>query len=186
MRFIDAMKESITFELQPVLDNEWVHMRPLSADDFESLYQVASDPLIWEQHPNKDRYKREVFENYFKGAMESGGALAVFDQKNGEMIGCSRFYDLDPAESTVLIGYTFVARRCWGLPYNRSMKTLMINHAFNYIDKVIFHIGKNNTRSRIAMERVGGKLEGFLSVPYYGEAASENCVYSITRKDWMP
>ncbi len=55
--------------LQPTLENEFVKIQPLQESDFERLYAVACDPLIWEQHPNKDRYKREVFENFFKGAI---------------------------------------------------------------------------------------------------------------------
>lgn len=178
------MKEATTFQLQPTLKNEWVYLRPLQSEDFEALYQVAADPLIWEQHPNRDRYKKEVFQTYFKGAMDSGGAFAVFDSRNDELIGCTRYYDLQPDGSSILIGYTFVARRCWGKPYNKSMKALMLEHAFQFVDKVIFHIGKNNMRSRTAMEKIGGRLEGMLVVPYYGEAASENCVYSIQKKDW--
>lgn len=182
--FYSAMQEMTPFDLQPILRNDWAYLRPLVEEDFEPLYLVASDPLIWEQHPNRDRYKKEVFQNYFKGAIDSGGALAVFDSVNNELIGCTRFYDLNKEESSVLIGYTFVARRCWGKPYNRSMKALMLDHAFRFVNKVIFHIGKNNIRSRTAMERVGGKLEGTIVVPYYGEAASENCVYSIQKEHW--
>jgi hypothetical protein len=83
------------FDLQPSLENESVKIQPLQSIDFEVLYSVASDPLIWEQHPNKDRYKREVFETFFKGAMESGAAFLVIDKKTNKVIGSSRYYDLD-------------------------------------------------------------------------------------------
>ena len=76
--------------LQPVLENEFIRLQPLQQNDFERLYAVASDPLIWEQHPNKDRYKREVFQTYFEGAMESKGALLVIDKLTGEVAGSSR------------------------------------------------------------------------------------------------
>lgn len=173
------------FELQPTLENEWVKMRPLRSDDFEALYEVASDPLIWEQHPSRDRYKREVFQNFFNGAMESGGAFAVYDAVSNELIGSSRFYDFNKENSSIFIGYTFIARRCWGGKYNSSMKYLMMKHAFQFVDKVIFHIGVNNIRSRKAMERIGGKLVGQEDKAYYGEAVNANCVYEIGKNDWV-
>ncbi|MBI2729935.1 MAG: GNAT family N-acetyltransferase [Sphingobacteriales bacterium] len=171
-------------ELQPTLQNEWVKMRPLKEDDFEELYKVASDPLIWEQHPSKTRYQREVFQNYFKGAMESGGAFAVYDNKTGEMIGSTRLYDYDETNRSILIGYTFIARHCWGSNYNRSMKTLMLNHAFRFVDKVIFHVGENNIRSRKAMEKLGGVLVGKEPKAYYGEAININVIYEISKANW--
>src|SRR3954469_3857192 len=104
----------MNFELQPTISNELIKIQPLKQEDFETLYQVASDPLVWEQHPNKDRYKREVFENFFKGAIESGGAFLVYDAKTNEVIGSSRYYDFDKTKSEISIGYTFVAKKYWG------------------------------------------------------------------------
>lgn len=174
------------FELQPQMENSWVSMRPLEQGDFDALYQVASDPLIWEQHPSRERYKREVFQNYFQGAMDSGGAFAVYSATSGELIGSTRFYDYNEVDRSILIGYTFLARKCWGGKYNSSMKYLMMRHAFQYVDRVIFHIGVNNIRSRKAMERIGGKLVGEIDTAYYGEASNANCVYEITRVEFEP
>ena len=108
------------FNLQPTLQNEFVRAEPLKATDFEKLYAVASDPLIWEQHPNKDRYKREVFETFFQGAMESGGAFLVYDNKSNQPIGSSRYYEFNAEKNSVAIGYTFFARDHWGSTYNMN------------------------------------------------------------------
>ena len=175
----------MSFDKQPILENEWVKMRPLKEDDFEELYKVASDPLIWEQHPSKTRYQREVFENYFKGAMESGGAFAVYNNKTGELIGSTRLYYYDETNSSVLIGYTFIARSCWGSNYNRSMKKLMLDYAFLFVDKVIFHVGENNMRSRMAMEKLGGVLVGKEDRAYYGEAVNVNVIFEINKSRWQ-
>lgn len=169
---------------QPQLSNELVYLRPLAADDFEALYAVASDPLIWEQHPNPDRYKREVFTNYFTGAMESGGALLISDANTNEVVGCSRFYDYLPEQSEVKIGYTFFSRGCWGKGINRAVKHLMIAHALQYVDNIVFHVGANNLRSRKAMEKLGAHLVGEMEVAYYGEASRLNVVYTIMKQDW--
>ena len=172
------------FELQPTIENEFVKISPLKEDDFEALYKVASDPLIWEQHPNKDRYKREVFETFFKGAMESKGAFLVFDNKTGGVIGSSRFYGFDKEKKTVVIGYTFLAKDHWGTTYNRALKTLMLNHAFTVADKVIFHIGAYNIRSQTAIGRLGAKKIGEVEMEYYGEAKKLNFIFQIDKEEW--
>jgi RimJ/RimL family protein N-acetyltransferase len=171
--------------LQPVLQNELILLQPLQQSDFERLYEVASDPLIWEQHPNKDRYKREVFQTYFEGAMESKGALLVIDKQSGEIAGSSRFYDYNEAENSLLIGYTFISRKFWGKAYNPAMKALMIDHAFQYVDKILFHIGANNVRSQIAIGRVGAAKQKELSVAYHGEPEKLNFEYLLTKENWQ-
>lgn len=168
----------------PTLQNDLVVLQPLAAEDFERLLAVASDPLIWEQHPNPDRYKREVFATYFQGAIESGGALLVSDAATGEVIGCSRFYDYESEQQEVKIGYTFFARRCWGKGYNAEAKHLMLQHAFQYADSVIFHVGAQNKRSRRAMEKLGAEFLGEETVAYYGEAPKQNVVFRIRKGDW--
>jgi RimJ/RimL family protein N-acetyltransferase len=172
------------FQLQPTLSNEKVLLEPLQLTDFDRLYQVASDPLVWEQHPNKNRYQRSEFENYFKGAMESGGAFLMSDKQTGEVIGSSRFYDWDKEKKNVLIGYTFLSRACWGKQYNKVIKTLMLNHAFQFAVTVQFHVGAQNIRSQIAMCRIGGEKVGEMEVAYYGEPAKVNFVYQISKSKW--
>jgi RimJ/RimL family protein N-acetyltransferase len=172
------------FDLQPRIHNELIRLEPLKAVDFDDLYAVASDPLVWEQHPSKERYKRDVFQNFFKGAIESGGAFRVIDNANGELIGSSRYYDLDEAQRKVCIGYTFIARSRWGGKYNRALKTLMLDHAFQFVDRVIFHVGVDNWRSRKAMEKIGGIYIGEEPVAYVGEPSRPNAVFKIDAADW--
>jgi RimJ/RimL family protein N-acetyltransferase len=169
------------FDLQPILQNELIIARPLKEEDFEALYLAASDPLVWDQHPNKNRYQREEFLNFFKGAMKSGGAFAVIDKASGEIIGSSRFYDPDEEQKNILIGYTFFKREYWGKNYNHSLKHLMVEHAFKYVDKVIFHIGATNFRSQKSIEKTGANKVDEMEVTYYGEAPTLNFVYEINR-----
>jgi RimJ/RimL family protein N-acetyltransferase len=173
-----------TFELQPTIHNGLVGVAPLGKDDFEALFAVAADPLIWEQHPSKDRYQRAVFENFFKGAIASGGALRVIDRVNGELIGSSRFYDFDAVNSQIKIGYTFIARSRWAQNYNRALKSLMLDHAFRFVARVTFQVGVDNRRSRKAMEKLGGIYLGEESVAYVGEASRPNVIYKIDAEDW--
>ncbi len=173
------------FNLQPTLENEFVKIQPLKEEDFEILYAVASDPLIWEQHPNKDRYKREVFETFFQGAMESKGAFLVFDNKTNKVIGSSRFYELDPEKSSVAIGYTFFAKDHWGSTYNPALKKLMMDHAFQFVDSVFYHIGALNIRSQKAIERLGANKISEIELAYYGEPSKLNFLYEIRKEDWI-
>jgi RimJ/RimL family protein N-acetyltransferase len=175
----------MTFELQPRIENALIRLEPLEAEDFEALYKVASDPLIWEQHPNPNRYQREVFEIFFKGALESGGALCVIDNTTGELIGSSRYYDWDEKVRVISIGYTFIARSTWGRHYNRALKTLMLDHAFRFVERVVFQVGANNLRSRKAMEKLGGVNIGEAAVSYHGEQSHLNVIYKIDRADWV-
>jgi RimJ/RimL family protein N-acetyltransferase len=148
------------FDLQPCLTGDLLELRPLGAEDFRDLYAVASDPLVWEQHPCNDRYKEEVFRVFFREALESGGALIALDRKDGSVIGSSRFHGYDEARSEVEIGWTFLARSHWGGAYNGEMKRLMLRHAFRFVNSVIFVIGPSNFRSRRAVEKIGGVLAG--------------------------
>jgi RimJ/RimL family protein N-acetyltransferase len=147
---------------------------------FNELYAAASDPLIWEQHPNPNRYQKEVFESFFEGALESGGAFIVRDVDTGIALGSSRFYDYKPLDHEIKIGYTFFTRDCWGKGINKQVKTLMLNYAFIYIEKVVFHIGAQNIRSQIAIEKLGAKKVSEEMVAYYNEPDRLNFVYEIS------
>jgi RimJ/RimL family protein N-acetyltransferase len=148
------------FDLQPTLHGSLIDVRPLKQDDFDSLFAAANDPLIWEQHPDRDRYKRDVFEAFFNSAIESKGAFAVIDCNSGRVIGSSRYCNLNPAECEVEIGYTFLERAYWGGAYNGELKKLMLDHAFQFVDRVVFLVGKDNVRSQRALQKIGATVIG--------------------------
>jgi RimJ/RimL family protein N-acetyltransferase len=146
------------FELQPHLVGELIEVRPLQPEDWENLFAVASDPLIWEQHPANDRYQEEVFKEFFREALESGGAFVVIDRQTQKMIGSSRYFGFDPGKKEIEIGWTFLARSYWGGKYNGELKRLMLDHAFKFVESVVFLIGPTNLRSQRAIEKIGGVL----------------------------
>lgn len=172
----------MTFNLQPQhLQNQLIQLVPLQPNDFEALYKVASDPLVWEQHPNKLRYQRAVFQNFFEGAILSKGAFLVRDAQTNEVVGSSRFYDFDQNDKSVLIGYTFIGRKFWGKEYNKALKKIMLDYAFEHVDKVYFHIGAQNFRSQKAIEKIGAQKVGEQEVEYYGEDSKLNYIYQINK-----
>ncbi len=147
------------FDSQPTLRGALVTLRPLRPDDFSSLYEVASDPLVWEQHPARDRHEESVFRQFFDEAIASGGALLAIDSATGRTIGSSRFHGYDEARAEVEIGWTFLARSHWGGRYNGAMKEAMLRHAFRWVRSVVFYVNPRNVRSRLAVEKIGGVLE---------------------------
>lgn len=172
------------FNIQPILENESVILHPLLEEDFEALFNVASDPKIWEQHPNKDRWQKEVFKTFFEGAMQSQGAFKIVDKATGNTIGSSRYYDYNNEDNSIFIGYTFYATSCWGTGINKSVKKLMLDYAFQFVSKVYFHIGANNLRSQIAIARIGAEKIAEQEVAYFGEPDRLNFVYVITQENW--
>ena len=175
---IDSAKERSTqpFDLQPVLKGELIELRPLRAEDFDALFAVGSDPLVWEQHPQQDRYKEDQFRTFFREALESGGALIAIDKRDGRIIGSSRFHGYDRETSEIEIGWTFLARSHWGGRHNGDMKRLMLHHAFRFVDRVVFLIGPQNLRSQRAVEKIGAVRVGSRT----DASGRESLVYQIT------
>ncbi|HKP93863.1 MAG TPA: GNAT family N-acetyltransferase [Chthoniobacterales bacterium] len=163
------------FDLQPTLEGELLRIRPLRPEDWAALFAVASDPLIWEQHPQPTRYQEEVFREYFGEALESGGAVVIIDKENGRIIGASRYVGYEEEQSEIEIGFTFLARKYWGGVYNREMKDLMLRHAFKFVRHVVFTVGQQNLRSQKAMEKIGGVRVQ----PRIDKKGRENVVFQI-------
>lgn len=177
-----------TFDLQPRLQGKLLELRPLLPEDFDALYQAASDPKIWEQHPESDRYQHDVFQKFFDSAMESGGAFAVLDRKTGKIIGSSRYARLDLGagedQKQIEIGWTFLERAFWGGEYNREMKALLLEHAFRFVDRVVFTVGENNLRSQRAVEKLGGSVVEKVERPDRDGKMQPNVVLAITKDRW--
>jgi RimJ/RimL family protein N-acetyltransferase len=178
------MQEGVTsrseLDLQPTLTGELVTLRPLRPDDFDALFAVASDPRIWEQHPESDRWTEPVFRRFFQGALDSGGGFAVLDAQDGQMIGSTRFFGYDPAKNEVEIGWTFLARSHWGGRHNGEMKRLLLDHAFRAVRTVVFLIGPDNIRSQKAVERIGATRVGTRQQP----DGRVSVVYAIEVDAW--
>ncbi len=173
----------MAFDLQPHLRGELIELRPLAPDDWDQLFAVASDSLIWEQHPENDRYKEDVFKVFFREALDSDGAFVVVEKKNRQIIGSTRFYGYDQAKSEIEIGWTFLARRYWGGQYNREMKELLLDHAFKFVENVVFYIGQKNFRSQKAMEKIGAIKLGTATRTYGDHPPTPNVKYVIRKPE---
>jgi N-acetyltransferase len=173
----------IGFDLQPHLVGDLLELRPLRAEDWDDLFLAGSDPLIWEGHPARDRYRPDMFRHYFLEALESGGALVALDRASRRIIGSSRFFWYG---SDLEIGWTFLARDYWGGNYNREMKRLMLAHAFQRVERVIFLVATTNRRSRRALEKIGGRLTDRIEKRTIHGVALDHVVYEIRDTDLSP
>jgi len=142
--------------LQPTLLGPRILIRPVTPSDWNEMFAAAADPAIWSVHPVRDRYKEPVFREFFDGALASGAAFSFVDRQTGKVIGSSRYYGYNPIAREIEIGWTFLTRAYWGGSYNAEVKKLMLEHAFTFVDTVVFWVGETNWRSQRAMEKIGG------------------------------
>ena len=143
-------------DFQPTLTGPTVIVRPVMSGDWAELFAAGSDPEIWKVHPRSDRYTEPAFREYFDGAVASGMGFVFVERPTGRLIGSSRYYGYDAGRSEIEIGWTFIARSHWGGTTNREVKRLMLDHAFTFVDTVIFWVGEQNWRSQGAMTKIGG------------------------------
>ena len=173
----------MTLDRQPELETERLTLRPLTADDREALYAIASDPAVWEQHPIHDRWRRDVFDSFFDEGLASGGSLAVIRKSDGRIVGHTRYDKYDAEEGGVVeIGWTFLAPALWGKGYNPEMKRAMLAHAFAEVALVEFRVGDTNYRSRNALEAIGAVRTDRYELERYQDKRVVHLVYEITRE----
>jgi RimJ/RimL family protein N-acetyltransferase len=144
------------------------------------LFAVASDPLIWAQHPDPGRATREGFAPLFDSALTSKGCLVAIDTERRSIIGWSRYSNYASGER-ITIGYTFLARSHWGGVANAEMKRLMLRHAFADVQEVLFSVAERNLRSRRAVEKLGAELTEVEDTPRWGQL---HVTYRLTPQLW--
>lgn len=176
----------MALDRQPVLETERLRLRPLTEDDREALFEVASDPAVWEQHPIHDRWRREVFDAFFDEGLAAGGALAVIRKSDERIVGSTRYGEVETDEEgdVVEIGWTFLAPYCWGKGLNPEMKQAMLAHAFKEVAIVEFRVGDTNYRSRNALEAIGADRTERYELGRYQGKRVVHLVYEITREDF--
>jgi len=143
-------------DFQPTLVGPTIIVRPIAAEDWTELFAAGADPEIWRVHPVPDRYTEAGFRKFFDSAVDSKMSFVFVDRATGRLIGSSRYYGYAPELGEIEIGWTFLARSHWGGRANREVKRLMLDHAFTFVDTVVFWVGDQNWRSQGAMTKIGG------------------------------
>ena len=167
--------------IQPHLTGDRLELRPLAKDDYAQLFDAASDPKIWEQHPQSDRYKPEVFKVFFDEALASQGAMVIVDRATRKIIGTTRFYDYSKDQSSIVIGYTFIMKTYWGGDFNLELKKLVINYALQFVRTTLFQVGLNNIRSQKAMLKIGAVNTGIQEVVISYGPPKKSYIYKIEK-----
>lgn len=175
---------AMIFNIQPTLENDQILLAPLLASDYDTLYAVASDPAIWEQHPQNDRWKENIFRDFFDAAIRSHSAFKIIDKATGEIAGSTRYYEYDAGTNTIYIGYTFYATKYWGTGFNKAVKKLLLDYIFQFVDSVGFHVGVNNIRSQIAVTRLGAIKMAEMDMEYAYGTTRQNFVYKLAKNDY--
>ena len=168
-------------DLQPILTGRRVIVRPIDAKDWDGMFAAASDPEVWALHPASDRYTETVFREFFDVAVNSGSGFTFVARKSGSIIGSSRYHGYNPEAREIEIGWTFLARDYWGGSYNREIKKLMLEHAFQFVDTVLFRVGVTNWRSQKAMEKIGGVRREDQHDSMQAGKTPENVIYEIRK-----
>lgn len=171
-------------DLQPTLEGPHVIVRPMNTEDWEHMYAIAADPLVWEQHPAKNRYEEVQFREYFEAGIASNSAVTFIEKESGNIIGSSRYHGYDGDKREIEIGWSFLGRDYWGGRYNGEVKKLMLKHAFTFVETVVFWVGADNIRSRRAVEKIGGKLRDGIQQRGHGTVQFDYVVYEITRQQF--
>jgi N-acetyltransferase len=173
------------FDLQPTLENDLLIIRPAKSEDFDHLYKVASDPLVWEQHPAKNRYKIDIFTALFNEGMTTKAMFVVIDKKSGDIIGSTRFNPVPETDNAIEIGWSFIGRAYWGGGYNKAQKHLLMDYAFQHVDHVFYYIGKSNTRSRKAVEKLGGNRISHYDGQLLDARSPDGVIYRIGKSAYQ-
>lgn len=172
------------FDIQPLLENDKIILKPLQESDFDALYAVASDEKIWEQHPQKDRWQKIEFKKFFEEAMVSKGAFKIIDKDSNTTIGSTRFDQYNVEKNSIFIGYTFYNVASWGTGINSAVKKLMLDYIFQYVSTVLFHVGKANIRSQIAVIRLGCTKMEDNEANDFGSLNDLNYTYQLNKETW--
>jgi RimJ/RimL family protein N-acetyltransferase len=168
-------------DFQPTLVGPTIAVRPISTDDWTELFVAGSDPKIWEVHPASNRYTEMEFRKFFDGAVKSKMGFVFVDRATNRLVGSSRYYGYAPEIGEIEIGWTFLSRSHWGGAANREVKRLMLDHAFSFVDTVVFWVGNENWRSHGAMTKIGGiKREGLFKRELTGDQLYY--IFEITRR----
>ena len=171
----------MAFDLQPDLKGELIELRPLKPNDWNELFAVASDSLIWEQHPEPDRYQGRCLQNFLQRSTGIRRPVRHHRSEDSTNHRVDTVYGYNPEKSEIEIGWTFLARKYWGGRHNAEMKQLLLDHAFKFVESVVFFVGEDNVRSQKAMEKVGAIKLGTATRAYGNHPFATNLKYMISK-----
>jgi RimJ/RimL family protein N-acetyltransferase len=181
------------FKKNYILDNGFVQLRPLQADDFEHLLPYSlKEPELWKYSlipASGEDNLRKYLSIAMKGRMdETAYPFIVYDKRFNTYAGCTRFYDFNQKHQTVSLGYTWYGKDFHGTGLNKNCKFLLLQFAFEHmkVQRVEFRADHNNKRSIAAMKSIGCTEEGVLRSNYAtADGRRDSIILSILRYEWF-
>lgn len=176
----------------PVLENDRVKLSLLDLSNYSNLTDIAKEDQLIYYSPS-DISTQEKLREYTKVAVKGYYEktiipFLVFDKLNGEFAGSTRFGLIDYNNKVLHIGWTWIGKRFQGTGLNKNMKFLMLQYAFENMnfEKVEFRIDERNLKSRRAIEKIGGTLEGVLrkNTIMQDGFRRNTCCYGILKNEW--
>jgi RimJ/RimL family protein N-acetyltransferase len=179
--------------VQPVvLTGQWVRLEPLEERHAADLIEAADYEEIWRYMPTPLQQPEQLHQ-WIKDTLElqrTGTILpfAIIELSSGKAVGSTRYLDIRPKDRGLEIGWTWLTPRVWRTSVNTECKLMLLRHAFETLDAIRVQIktDKRNTRSRQAIERIGGQFEGILRqhIALRDGTFRDSVYYSILHTEW--
>jgi RimJ/RimL family protein N-acetyltransferase len=176
-----------------ILEDDNVLLRPLKATDIEFLLPYAlNEPDTW-FYSHRSAKGEQGMRNYIQTALDNREAgreyaFIVFDKKTNTCAGSTRFYDIQPENDMLQLGYTWYGEKFRGTGLNKHCKFLLLQFAFETLGmlRVEFRADARNERSIAAMKSIGCKVEGILRSNMWLEDGGrrDSIILSILKNEW--
>lgn len=174
------------------LENEIVKLKPLELNDLSGILEAASYPEIW-SHMSTTIEKMVDVNNFVENALlmrrnKTEFPFVIVDKKTGEIIGSTRFMDIDDTHQRVEIGTTWLTPAYWRTAINTNCKYLLLQYCFEtlHLQRVQIKTDHENSQSQKAIERIGATKEGVLRNHMIRKDGTtrHTVMYSITLEEW--
>jgi RimJ/RimL family protein N-acetyltransferase len=175
-----------------ILEGDTIALLPLDASHQDALLTAAKDGILWELWYTSVPSSATI-NNYLDKALaekENGQAypFVVFHKKTKQIIGSTRYYNLQPEHRRLEIGYTWYAKSYQRTRVNTECKYLLLQYAFEikHCIAVQFMTDWHNIASRNAIARLGAHQDGLLRNHRLNSDGScrDSVVFSITENEW--
>jgi RimJ/RimL family protein N-acetyltransferase len=178
--------------MSTILENTKVKLIPLQGIHWKVLWPIAQHLDLHTYGPSDvstiEKLKSYIHVALDEAALQKSIPFVIYNQVNNEVVGCTRFGNIDNGNKVLHIGWTWISPTVRGTGFNHQMKLLMLTYAFETVlfEKVEFRIDERNIASRKAVEKLGASLEGILkknNVVKNGFRRN-SCCYGILREEW--
>jgi RimJ/RimL family protein N-acetyltransferase len=179
--------------MPPTLDGPHVRLEPLALEHLPALEAIAFDPAIW-RYMLATIHTPADLRTWADSALATQNTLTWVTIKKSsghtpdQLVGSTRFIDLDLTHRTTELGHTWLAAPARGTLINAEAKLLQLTYAFETLNlnRVAFKTHHENLRSQNAMKSIGAIYEGTFRNHYLmPDGTHRHSVwFSIIREDW--